>query len=138
MSEAAAATASGRHDDCVPLCSLEDLERERIIGVQANGRELVVVQTRRGIRVLRGLCPHQGAALGGGVLCGYMAAGGIAEYRYERHGEIVRCPWHGWEFDSESGRSLHDPAHTRIATYTSHICDGQVCLGAGSGGDTNA
>jgi nitrite reductase/ring-hydroxylating ferredoxin subunit len=116
------------HYGCEPLCSLKELEAKRIVAARTKGRELVVVLTPRGARVLRGLCPHQGAALSGGVLCGHMAAGEIAEYRLERVDEIVRCPWHGWEFDSETGRSLHDPEHTRVASYRSHICEGHVCL----------
>lgn len=128
MSERAAAALPCEHETCVPLCSVEDLKARRIVGVEVEGRDLVVLDTPNGIRVLRGLCPHQGARLGGGVLCGHMAAGEIAEYRYERSGEIVRCPWHGWEFDSETGQSLHDPDHTRVATYESHVCEGHVCL----------
>jgi 3-phenylpropionate/trans-cinnamate dioxygenase ferredoxin subunit len=38
-------------------------------------------------------------------------------YRYERRGEIVRCPWHGWEFDLRSGQSWFDPVHTRVRSY---------------------
>jgi len=124
------AERASAHSDCVRLCRLDDLERRRIVRAEVNGREMVVVASPRGIRVLRGLCPHQGALLGLGVLCGHSAAGDIGEYRYERVGEIVRCPWHGWEFDSETGRSLHDPERIRVATYPSHTCGGHVCLGA--------
>jgi 3-phenylpropionate/trans-cinnamate dioxygenase ferredoxin subunit len=115
---------------CSRLCRLTDLEKSGIAGAETGGRALVVVRTPQGVRVLRGLCPHQGALLSGGVLCGHSSAGQIGEYRYERQGEIVRCPWHGWEFDCETGSSLHDPNGTRIAFYESHICDGYVCLGS--------
>lgn len=51
-------------------------------------------------------CPHQGAPLVEGQLTGLTTAEGIGEYRYDREGEILRCPWHGWEFDVTDGRSV--------------------------------
>jgi 3-phenylpropionate/trans-cinnamate dioxygenase ferredoxin subunit len=34
-----------------------------------------------------------------------------------REGEILRCPWHGWEFDLRDGRSVIDPDGTRVRAY---------------------
>ena len=34
-----------------------------------------------------------------------------------RYGEIVRCPWHGWEFDITTGRSVFNPHRMRVKTY---------------------
>jgi nitrite reductase/ring-hydroxylating ferredoxin subunit len=39
------------------------------------------------------------------------------EYVWAREGEILRCPWHGWEFDVTSGRSVCNPHGTRVKTY---------------------
>ena len=39
------------------------------------------------------------------------------EYRWGREGEILRCPWHGWEFDITSGRSSFNPHRIRVRTY---------------------
>ena len=39
------------------------------------------------------------------------------EYRYERRGEILRCPWHGWEYDVTTGQSWVDPASVRTRRY---------------------
>ena len=30
------------------------------------------------------------------------------EFIWGREGEILRCPWHGWEFDLNSGQCLTD------------------------------
>ena len=30
---------------------------------------------------------------------------------------MLRCPWHGWEFDVKTGQSWFDPAHIRVRTY---------------------
>ena len=38
-------------------------------------------------------------------------------YDYSRPGEILRCPWHGWEFDVRTGRSWCDPKRLRLMNY---------------------
>jgi 3-phenylpropionate/trans-cinnamate dioxygenase ferredoxin subunit len=35
----------------------------------------------------------------------------------QREGEILRCPWHGWEFDLTTGRSVFMPAEVRVKSY---------------------
>jgi nitrite reductase (NADH) small subunit len=35
---------------------------------------------------------------------------------YGRAGRILRCAWHGWEFDIETGQTLVDP-RVRAQTY---------------------
>jgi nitrite reductase/ring-hydroxylating ferredoxin subunit len=44
-----------------------------------------------------------------------------------REGEIIRCPWHLWEFEIATGRCLVDP-HVRVKTYPVAIEDGQVIV----------
>jgi nitrite reductase/ring-hydroxylating ferredoxin subunit len=39
------------------------------------------------------------------------------EYAWAREGEILRCPWHGWEFDVTTGRSVFNPHKTRVRGY---------------------
>ena len=34
-----------------------------------------------------------------------------------REGEILRCPWHGWEFELNSGRSSSTPTASAFAAY---------------------
>jgi nitrite reductase/ring-hydroxylating ferredoxin subunit len=38
------------------------------------------------------------------------------EYVYGHDGHILRCAWHGWEFDIATGRALVDP-RLRARTY---------------------
>src|SRR3712207_6412774 len=52
-----------------------------------------------------------------GPTIGLVTADSPGEFRYEREGEILRCPWHGWEFDLTTGRSVFDPRRTRVRAY---------------------
>ena len=39
------------------------------------------------------------------------------EYNYERDGEILVCPWHRWEFDIKTGKSVFNPHKLKVKTY---------------------
>ncbi|HET7579491.1 MAG TPA: Rieske (2Fe-2S) protein [Bacillales bacterium] len=56
-------------------------------------------------------CIHQGAPMSKGIMCGASAPTDTpGEYRYEKESEILRCPWHGREYDiKKEGRMLADP-----------------------------
>ena len=47
------------------------------------------------------------------------------EYRLARRGEILRCPWHGWEFDIRTGQSWCDPDSIRARTYQVTVQPGE-------------
>jgi 3-phenylpropionate/trans-cinnamate dioxygenase ferredoxin subunit len=66
---------------------------------------------------LRNLCPHQQAPLCEGRIMGTTLASRPGTYVYGREGQILRCPWHGWEFDLTTGRSVFDPDGCRVKQY---------------------
>jgi nitrite reductase/ring-hydroxylating ferredoxin subunit len=59
---------------------------------------------------LKSVCPHHGASLCEGPITGTTRAvfgkAGPPKTEWVRDGEIVRCPWHGWEFDITTGKAL--------------------------------
>ena len=85
--------------------------------LKVGGREIGVFHTRAGLYALRNSCPHQAAPLCLGAIKGMMLPGKPGEYVWAREGEILRCPWHGWEFDITTGRSIFNPHRTRVKTY---------------------
>lgn len=46
-----------------------------------------------------------------------MVATEAFEYVYAREDEIIKCPWHGWEFEVATGRSIFNPHKVRVRTY---------------------
>lgn len=75
-------------------------------------------------------CPHQGASLCEGLVTGLAVADRPGEYRLLRAGEMVRCPWHGWEFDIRTGQSWCEPSKVRVTNYPTGTADGaQVVQG---------
>lgn len=85
--------------------------------VELDGREIVVFNVAGEYFALLDRCPHQQASLYHGVLTGYVEAPVPGEYTFSRQGEILRCPWHGWEFDLRTGKSWCDPRRVRVKNY---------------------
>ncbi len=52
-----------------------------------------------------------------GRLASFLTADVPGAYEFSRAGEILRCPWHGWEFDVRTGQSWFDPAKVRVRQY---------------------
>lgn len=73
------------------------------------------------------MCPHQGADLTKGAFGGTNLPSAVGEFHYGRECELVRCPWHAWEFDLTTGRSIHDPEGRRIKTYRV-VLDGDLVV----------
>jgi 3-phenylpropionate/trans-cinnamate dioxygenase ferredoxin subunit len=85
--------------------------------VEVAGRSIGVFNIDGAFFALRNRCPHQGGPLCEGPLGGLVVSTGPGEYEYTRPGEMLRCPWHGWEFDVRTGASWVDPARLRVRRY---------------------
>lgn len=85
--------------------------------VQVAGRSIGIFNIKGEFFALRNQCPHAGGPLCKGVLSGFVQSKVPGEYTYVRKGEILRCPWHQWEFDVKTGQSWFDPVKTRVRSY---------------------
>jgi 3-phenylpropionate/trans-cinnamate dioxygenase ferredoxin subunit len=85
--------------------------------VDADGRSIGVFNIHGQLFALRNSCPHQGAPLCTGRIGGTTLPSKPFVYEYGRDDEIIKCPWHGWEFEIATGRSVFNPHKTRVKTY---------------------
>ena len=85
--------------------------------VELHGRSIGVFNIGGEFFAIRNVCPHKGGPLCRGVATGFVTAGTPGRYEYLRRGEIIRCPWHGWEFDIKTGQSWIDPKRLRVKRY---------------------
>jgi len=96
--------------------------------VTVRGRPIAIFNIGGEFFGLFNRCPHQGGSLCEGELGGLVEADQPGEYRYTRQGEILRCPWHGWEFDIRTGQSWCDPARIKARAYPVEIAPGQAVV----------
>ncbi len=85
--------------------------------VEVAGRGIVVFNLRGEFFALADRCPHQAGQLSKGKLCGLVRSSEPGVYEYSRRGEMIRCPWHSWEFDVRTGQSWCDPSRIRTRRY---------------------
>jgi nitrite reductase (NADH) small subunit len=96
-----------------PVAQLDDIPPggRRIITV---GRlEIGLFNVGGVIHAYRNACPHAGAPVCLGRISGTSQPSKVYEYIYGDDGCILRCPWHGWEFDLRTGEHIVDP-ETRL------------------------
>jgi 3-phenylpropionate/trans-cinnamate dioxygenase ferredoxin subunit len=98
--------------------------------VVVGGRSIVVFNVEGNLYAVRNTCPHHGAELACGTIGGTMLASKPHEYVFGLRNRVLRCPWHGWEFDLATGRSLFAPEQTRVKTYPVFVDGGGVVVDA--------
>lgn len=84
--------------------------------VTVNGHEIGVFHVGDDYYALLNRCPHRAGPLCQGRLRPLVTSEGVAQVGYEREGEILKCPWHQWEFDIKTGQALYDEK-LRVKSY---------------------
>jgi nitrite reductase (NADH) small subunit len=111
-----------------PVGSVEELRRERCRVVQIDGQRIGVISVGTEFYAVRDRCPHRGADMCQGSVSGTLVASAPQDYVYGSHNQVIRCPWHGWEFDLVTGRSLLEPDRVGLKVYPVTIDDDTVIL----------
>ena len=93
--------------------------------VTVRGRPIAVFNLSGEFFGLFNRCPHQGGPMCEGVLTGLIESDDPGRYQYSRAGEILRCPWHGWEFDVRTGQSYCEPERIQVRSYPVEVAAGQ-------------
>jgi nitrite reductase/ring-hydroxylating ferredoxin subunit len=73
------------------------------------GKELALYNVGGRFYAVENFCPHKGAPLADGQLCGH----------------TVECLWHGWRFDVRDGTCLSRPGDA-VETYEVFVEDGWI------------
>jgi nitrite reductase/ring-hydroxylating ferredoxin subunit len=89
----------------VKVVLMKDLEPGHMIGVEAGGKEIVVVNLEGTVYAIGNRCTHMGCMLSNGTL----------------RGGNVTCPCHGSIFDVTTGSVMKGPAKKPEPTYQTKI-----------------
>ena len=100
---------------------LADFPRRRMNLAEVAGHSLVVVRSRSDVHVFRNHCPHQGAPICGGSVSGTYLPSRPDQLRYGMVDQIVRCPWHGWEFNVRSGEAVFGISNKKLVLYPTEV-----------------
>lgn len=111
------------------LCRVDDVVTGKLLPVTIGRSTIVVLRLPTGdIKAISSRCPHQGADFSHGCITGYTSGGSPHTVMMIRPGEILRCPWHGFEFDLVTGYPLVEPSTLRLREYRVTIEDSEVIV----------
>ena len=93
----------------ITVCRVEDLTPGTCKTIDlSEGRELALYNVLGEFYATDNFCPHKGAPLAAGNLCGH----------------VIECDWHGWEFDVRTGECLTVPE--KLETYEVTVESGLI------------
>jgi len=106
---------------------LKDIPVDDALTLDIEGRPVGVFRVGEKVYAVKNMCPHKRAPLARGTVEGTMLPTSCAgEYHYGMENQVLKCPWHGWEFDIETGKCLFGVSNSRIKTYEVSVRDGDV------------
>jgi nitrite reductase (NADH) small subunit len=77
----------------LPAARMSEVPPGTIREVQVNGRKIAIANVNGRFYALDNTCLHRGGPLGQGEL----------------EENVVTCPWHGWQYDVTTGKTLMNP-----------------------------
>lgn len=99
--------------------------------VTVDGREVVVLNIKGEYFGILNRCPHNGGRLCEGTLTRRIASPEPGVYETPGPLELLRCPWHGWQYDVRTGQSWCEPERSRTVTFPVRVAHGDELLAAG-------
>lgn len=105
--------------------SAADLDTGEYLLAEVDGIEIAVYDTEDGYFAISNFCVHQGGPLCEGPVTGTLSQNDDGTLCFDEDTQVVRCPWHGWEFDIETGEHLSRPEYSQ-PTYDVLVRDGEV------------
>jgi len=100
------------------VAAVQDLPEGRVITVTAGTRGMALTHINGRFSAMDNRCPHQGGPLGEGTI------------ETDDHGQCwLRCPWHGWDFDPETGVSPGGHEDSGQQTFSVEIRGDDVYVG---------
>ena len=70
----------------VKVAAVADIPAGSVREVEVNGKKIAVANIEGQFYALDNTCVHRGGPIGQGVL----------------EGNVVECPWHGWQYDMKT------------------------------------
>jgi nitrite reductase/ring-hydroxylating ferredoxin subunit len=92
------------------VCRRDELAPGQVIGARLGPIPIVVIRAMDGsLHALAATCLHQGGPLHKGRLYEHtISSNDVGEYIVDKTREILKCPWHGYEYDIRTGATVFD------------------------------
>ncbi|GAB4074772.1 Rieske (2Fe-2S) protein [Barrientosiimonas marina] len=112
------------------VCEKEDIDPGDMKSDSLGIIPIVVCRTKDGeFYAFANRCLHQGAPLSEGALRGDNKRTTVhGNYEYIKEGEILRCPWHGLEYDVKNGGCMLADPEQKLRNFEVTIEENNVVV----------
>jgi len=93
----------------VRAAKTSDVAAGTVHEVQVEGKAVALANVGGKFYAINNTCLHRGGPLGQGTL----------------QGNVVTCPWHGWEYDVTTGKIVQNP-NVGVACYVTEVRGDEV------------
>ncbi len=108
------------------ICNAADLPAGEMLAANLGPMPIVVVRTEDGqLYGVLDKCLHMGGRLSKGRLQRAVDGRECGEYHEESGRFVLKCPWHGYEYDVRTGATLFDESR-RLTTFAVREENGQI------------
>lgn len=89
------------------FAEIEDIPHNKFLIKEIKGISMGAICIDDEYHVIMNYCPHQGAEICRGKVSGTTVSKEESQkIAYCLKGQVLTCPWHGWEFNIKNGESL--------------------------------
>ncbi len=108
------------------ICAAADLAAGQMVSAKIGPMPIVVIRTETGeLYGLLDKCLHMGGQLSKGRILTAQNGQACGEYVEETGRFVVKCPWHGYEYDVRTGATLFDE-DLKLRTFSVREENGQI------------
>lgn len=114
------------------VCKVSDVRQGEVWPAMVGKARILLSRSPNGdIRAYAGRCPHQGAPLEYGCVVDLVEGDHLNEISVDKSCNVLRCPWHGFEFSLATGQAVVQNAigkYLRLRTYEVEIKGDDVVI----------
>jgi 3-phenylpropionate/trans-cinnamate dioxygenase ferredoxin subunit len=110
-------------------------EGQRLI-IEVAGRSVGIFNVDGRFYAFLNRCPHRGGELCKGEVLGLVSSERPGDWHLDSSRKFLLCPWHGWEFDLETGQSWFDPQRMKARAFPVAVENGELVQKELDGGET--
>jgi nitrite reductase (NADH) small subunit len=95
-----------RHKQRHVICTRDELAPGTVRIETIAGAQIGVFNVAGSLYAIRNVCPHALGPICLGEVSGTLLPSAVGTFEYGMENRVLRCPWHRFEFDLDTGKSL--------------------------------
>ena len=114
----------------VDVGAVSDFPERQLRLVSVRSHEVGILRWKNRFFAIHNRCSHQNGPLCLGVVSGRLHSSLPGQMELDEAAPVIACPWHGWEFDCETGHALWNQDYA-VRVFPVHLASDRVLVEIG-------